>query len=433
MNDLAIEKFQAETEKMFPKLYDAIKEDNYRELVEIFTAPEFDINQFSIDGYYKGISIEGNLSYINSAMSYAISLGKTSLVELFLLMGANPYQAGNPTSTPIANINDANIKPEDKELMLSIFKKQPNINSNFCSINKINFSNEQILYIDKNFMDEIFRDNHKILQSKLSNIRYTDACCNYNYHYTALVSAILSTSITTVKLFIDRGAIISNACVRKYLKEFAEESWIKPIAKLLQLEKERQITIMKIFALYKGNIDDCRDYIIEFNKKHKEQTNILTETKNPNLQWDAVYEANSIILNTIPEYKNVSEKINQLDTYGRKLNNSGKHHKYQKILEVVNNLKKILLNYHTEELNKDRTNNELRLTFNQAYKALGEDRNIQDYLAHIALAITGIGLLIMSINKICYGSFFLNNTKRQDMLKEIEESFNSMPRLSLTH
>lgn len=52
---------------------------------------------------------------------------------------------------------------------------------------------------------------------------------------------------------------------------------------------------------------------------------------------------------------------------------------------------------------------------------LGNDRKFKDILGHILLALTGIGLIVMAGKKIATGSFFLNQTKRQKLLGDIEK------------
>jgi hypothetical protein len=63
---------------------------------------------------------------------------------------------------------------------------------------------------------------------------------------------------------------------------------------------------------------------------------------------------------------------------------------------------------------------QLKLLIDAGNLTLGEDRNVKDKIAHFCLACTVLGLVPMVYNKIYNGSFFLNSTKRQTLLSDIE-------------
>lgn len=91
-----------ETHLSFAPIYIAIRDDNYFALRDELQKPSFDINQsITCDQPLQDIT----LNYGHTPMSYAISLGKPSLVELFLLMRANPY-GGYFNLNPIELINE---------------------------------------------------------------------------------------------------------------------------------------------------------------------------------------------------------------------------------------------------------------------------------------------------------------------------------------
>lgn len=53
---------------------------------------------------------------------------------------------------------------------------------------------------------------------------------------------------------------------------------------------------------------------------------------------------------------------------------------------------------------------------------MGENRKVKDILSHIALALTGIGLVVMLGNKLLMGSMFFNSTKRQKRVDKIDQA-----------
>ena len=64
----------------------------------------------------------------------------------------------------------------------------------------------------------------------------------------------------------------------------------------------------------------------------------------------------------------------------------------------------------------------------QSNKSMGSDRRWRDIIAHFILCCLGVGLIIMPLNKICTGSFFLNSTKRQIKLNVIKAEWNDINR-----
>ncbi|MCX7091794.1 MAG: hypothetical protein NTU48_10170 [Legionellales bacterium] len=130
-------------------------------------------------------------------------------------------------------------------------------------------------------------------------------------------------------------------------------------------------------------------------------------------------------------------KIEALDVYGQSLLDAGCEQKGSNTKELARQLKdaiiKFKLSIAQDEIeptdkfavkfidNHKETAKNIRILLQQGHKTMGNDRNLSDWIVHFCLALTGIGLFIMLANKICYGQFFLNSTKRQVKLDDIKQ------------
>ncbi len=56
-------------------------------------------------------------------------------------------------------------------------------------------------------------------------------------------------------------------------------------------------------------------------------------------------------------------------------------------------------------------------------QTMRQDRTALDILAHIAIACTVVGFVVMLVNKISHDTFFLTKTSRERHLETIESSF----------
>lgn len=135
-----------------------------------------------------------------------------------------------------------------------------------------------------------------------------------------------------------------------------------------------------------------------------------------------------------PEYTILLNKIDLLRLYGctkgfeqeqisNKLFGPGVHE-----LDIAYDLYKIIENYLKHQANnndplnhKKETAKKIKELLMKGNKLLGHDRNTKDILAHIALACTGVGLLVMIGNWFLNDSFFLNKTNRQIIAEQITE------------
>ena len=204
-----------ETHLSFAPIFRAIRYDDYSALRDELQKPSFDINQSITrdQPLREGITLnEGH-----TPMSYAISLGEPSLVELFLLMGANPY-GGHDNLNPIQLINeqvDLTTNTRIKTLLLqSQHPEQPVDESQLVNKHKFHFNGP--------FIEAITSGDDVTVRRMLSDgLIYTDQCC-YNLISTALTLAVKSTLFNTVALLVELGATISNNEVRLLLEKHSQ-------------------------------------------------------------------------------------------------------------------------------------------------------------------------------------------------------------------
>lgn len=133
----------------------------------------------------------------------------------------------------------------------------------------------------------------------------------------------------------------------------------------------------------------------------------------------------------------VYEKIKTLDAYGQSLLDAGFKKKGTNTKTLAQDLRSAIEEF---KLSIAQDDSDVRLKFStyftnnhkvvvqkinnliqNGHKIMGNDRNWSDHIAHFCFALTGIGLLVMVANKLYSGQFFLNNTKRQMQLNDINQ------------
>jgi hypothetical protein len=141
----------------------------------------------------------------------------------------------------------------------------------------------------------------------------------------------------------------------------------------------------------------------------------------------------------------VFEKVKALEDYGQIVINTGFEKKGKKTQELaqsiraqVSMLKDSIISDPNDEYsrflgkagNQPKTSQAISSLINNGHKSMGNDRNWSDCIAHLCLALTGIGLLIMIGNKLYSGQFFLNNTSRQVKLGDVKEALHNIDIIS---
>jgi len=467
---------ERETNLSLAPIYRAIGNDDYDALRGELSKASFDINQSATTG----VQLPEKITLLDgyTSMAYAIAFGKTSLVELFLLMGANPH-GGYHDLNPIHLIDKEKGNPATNAQIKKIFMQYQNPGQ---SIDIEQHVSKHEVYFNGPFIDAIKHGDHLTVERMLSEgLIYTDQCC-HNIFSTALALAVESQSFDTVELLVQRGAAISNYQVRLLLENYSQEPWCQRIAKLLELEKQKQLTIMDLFCLAKGDLEVCREAIDDIKRQYKEKVIALKDSQAISMEWNnysamqtrilsqnelstranprtlqsikrddglghvgsvdisAAFNLGSVTSGNIDQHQGMTaehheeinessetndpqfipllNKIQALKNYGEKPHMIGA--KGDNTIILAEKLRTVIINFAENKIDNKMASQEITQLIKQGHKTLGEDRNIADIIAHICLALTGVGLVIMGINKLCYGSFFLNSTKRQIMLDEIK-------------
>jgi hypothetical protein len=124
------------------------------------------------------------------------------------------------------------------------------------------------------------------------------------------------------------------------------------------------------------------------------------------------------------KFLQVIKKIEGLDNYGHELKKAGKN-RGDKAINLAINLRSELYSYINETAKKEETTLKIHALMQQGKLIMREDRRALDILAHILIALTGVGLAFMLKQKQQTGTFFLNKTKREVLLSNVEEEMDN--------
>lgn len=185
-------------------------------------------------------------------------------------------------------------------------------------------------------------------------------------------------------------------------------------------------------------------------KQHRLNRNDAAQTSSLFLNNTAQSQARSVPITQLknqnlsqahptPHHQNYSglfDKIEQLESYGTTLLTSGRNTEGNAVHSLSSELRRLVKKM-TTELNKTNDENQIRaikktasqnisICIKDGRKIMGKDRKWNDIIAHFLFACTGVGLLIMGINKYYSGQFFLNLTERQKRLREVEKEVNDI-------
>lgn len=117
------------------------------------------------------------------------------------------------------------------------------------------------------------------------------------------------------------------------------------------------------------------------------------------------------------------KKIYELDEYGKDLKVKGHLTKGNKVVKLATDLRYQINTFNRGDCDSSTASEAVSKLLSNGKRMMGEDRTFKDIIAHIILALTGIGLIIILCNKYLSNSksIFLNPTKRQKILGVIEE------------
>ena len=287
--------------------YDAIKSNDFRAFLALLREPYFDINQCASRGIQRtdGLTLHSDWT----PMTYAIAFAKPEWVELFLLMGANPF-GGHYNINPINLIDRKSKTPNSIKIAKLLWQHQyPNpIESDITPV----VDNHKLLSSGP-FIAAIITGDDKTVEKLLSNgVIYTDHCC-HNVSNIASTLAVKSKSLSTVALLVQRGAIITEPATRQLLHAHSQEAWCQPIAALFALEKLKQIAIMELFCAAQGNLDLCRDAILQIRQQYQEKVDALKNGQPVNDEWQDFDAMKTQILGTVNPTPSVLSIVGSVD------------------------------------------------------------------------------------------------------------------------
>jgi len=274
------------------ELYNAIENNGYAAILAALEKPYLDINQTSsldieITQHSTGDKLRLRSGWTLTA--HAIQLGKPILVELFLLMGANPF-GGHADNNPIHLIPRDSAHYEQIKQLLRQYQ-YPEENSSAKTVRAI---------FDGPFIEALTKGDATTVARMLSeDTIYTDQCC-HNIYEMAFTLAVKSKSFATVALLVERGATITDPAAQTFLQNHANEAWCKSISQLIALEKSKQLAIMKLFCVAEGNLELCRKDINQIRQQYQSQVQDLREGKNTSVRSWEDYDAMNSIVATIP-------------------------------------------------------------------------------------------------------------------------------------
>jgi hypothetical protein len=116
-------------------------------------------------------------------------------------------------------------------------------------------------------------------------------------------------------------------------------------------------------------------------------------------------------------------KIDELEGHGENLLQKGEELRGQRVIDTAIKIRDYMDAYLNKHMDAKTLSPILHELIKTSKKDMGDDRKFKDIIAHIAFALTGIGLIVMIGKKILSESKsgFLNSTRQQKMLDKIDE------------
>lgn len=120
------------------------------------------------------------------------------------------------------------------------------------------------------------------------------------------------------------------------------------------------------------------------------------------------------------------KQIDRLKKYGEKLKTEGKQGG-QLVINLALNLRSEVCSFLDGKILKQEATPRIDALMQQGMPMMRDHRRVQDILGHILLAFTGIGIILMIKQKVERGTFFLNKTKRESLLSDVDEEIKKIP------
>jgi ankyrin repeat protein len=240
---LSILEMEQRTNHTMEAMVKAIENNNYQAMLTLFEQPEFDINQYATKGCHANLTL----------VALAIHFKKPELVELFLLMGANPY-GGHADQNPINLIDFTALTQASSSEISNLLLRYQQSNHPPDMLNIPDYDAS----VTDAFIAAVKAGQHATVKRMLDGgLIYTDQC-RFDIIDTAFALAVESGCYKTVALLLQRGAAISDAQVRAHLDQNKTNTRYKGINQLIRLEKQKQTDIMFNFVSEWGNLETCR-------------------------------------------------------------------------------------------------------------------------------------------------------------------------------
>ncbi len=122
----------------------------------------------------------------------------------------------------------------------------------------------------------------------------------------------------------------------------------------------------------------------------------------------------------------LESKINELNVYGQSLKTEGREAAGQNCIDVAEHLKTQVNDYLSPNSDKSALSLTINQTLTKGVSTLRSDRRAMDIVAHIAICLTVIGLVILGIRAAFTHTFFVNSTKRENMLEDVNRAWNKL-------
>jgi hypothetical protein len=397
---------------LMQKFGEAIQKGDYHTILDLLKQKNMDINCWASRNNWTPLHL-------------AIEENKPELVSLFLLMGANPNAScaegsaielackkGNPTivryllENPHLKGVEITEEVEGDESKTTIkYRISAGYVIESYTLQGDTISNRKLAVVDGNkfeehnevarqFRDAAAKGNFEKIESFFSkNQAFDERLEHFNRVFENVVE---SGFFDLVNRILQEGIYLSDSTLKKSL-----QSAPKPIKELIKLEKQKQIDLMQAYIENQNNVPSFQKAAEGIFEQHKRAFDNLLVQKEKNLEY-------------------LFQKIDALEDYGKKLIDSGSD-KGTPVIELAKNIRSQIKNYLKEDSNKKDMSIELGKLISEGKKVMRKDRNALDKIAHIVLAFTVIGSLILLGNKYLTGSFFLNPTKREQLLDNINK------------
>lgn len=213
--------------------------------------------------------------------------------------------------------------------------------------------------------------------------------------------AIESRCFDMVHWLLEKPEWLSDINTSSFLKEHKHNATVKHFNKLITLK------------LHSDRLDE-RDYNNNVNLLRAEyEIKFASHSKDNELSYDDV----------APDYASLFQCIKELQTYGEELNEHG-YNKGLKAINLAQSLNRELRSYIQNPENRDVAAQHISALIIKGKSIMRQDRRALDIIAHIVLAMTGIGLIVMLGHKAYTGTFFLNPTRREGLLDAVAKDDN---------